>query len=203
MFLGSVRKLRNIRWVFMFLGPAEEHKRPICESRSFFCSSPLPRSSAPRCLLPTHRHPGSLLPMHRPPPAPRSPRAGHPPCLDQVPAARPRSVACTGPVSPRLPSPMPSRPSPSATSCLPRPSLALQRAPVVGPASPSSACRPPGPALPGCALPDSVRRPPGLAPPGRTPPHPTLPDPSRRWPVPSSVCSSSENRAPLCINFFS
>jgi hypothetical protein len=32
MFLGQVRKLRNIRWVLIFLSLAEEHKRPICES---------------------------------------------------------------------------------------------------------------------------------------------------------------------------
>jgi hypothetical protein len=35
-----------------------------------------------------------------------------------------------------------------------------------------------------------------------TRPGPALPSPSCWWPIPTSACSSSESRAPLCINFF-
>jgi hypothetical protein len=77
MFLGHVRSLRNITTYVPWPGleaeehkagpyvprPAEEHKRPICESRPFFI---LPRSSAPSCLLPMHWPPRpSLAPNGR------------------------------------------------------------------------------------------------------------------------------------------
>jgi hypothetical protein len=138
-------------WVLMFLGPAEEHKRTICESHPFFCSSPL--FCAP---LPTSHAPATLTP--------RSPRVGHPgsapatpgrplPCLDRAPAARPHPAARVDCRS-HLPRPRPACPrssTPSHPASLHRRSAV--RAPpspraYPDPAPPRSTCRPPGPARP-------------------------------------------------------
>jgi hypothetical protein len=130
MFLGQVMKLRNIKWVLMFLGPTEEQKRPICESHPFFHSSPFsPLFCAP---LPAPHAPATpALPRPRPvgqaPPYPDP----SPPCLGRALVARPHPTVCTG-----------RRPH------LPRPRPAQQCAPVVGPTPPSSACQRPWPALP-------------------------------------------------------
>jgi hypothetical protein len=150
MFLGSVRKLRNIRWVFMFLGPAEEHKRPICESRSFFCSSPLPplfcaplpapHAPAPRLPAPhALATPGSPLPTRRPPSLPR-PSAGRPAPFGRV--HRPRLAS--PPFTDAQPSeplrhlvPTPTQPCP--TACSSRwPRLTQQRVPAAWPLSASA-----------------------------------------------------------------
>jgi hypothetical protein len=146
-------------------------------------------------------------------PTPSSPCAGH------QGSARPR---------PALPQPNPTLPRPRAghrphlpcpaalDSRLAWPHLARPRMSAISPTPPSSARPPPGSAMlfPGrrprptqqCLL---VTRPGPALPPLRraqhhpTPPRPTLPSPSCRWPVPASICSSSESRAPLCIKFFS
>jgi hypothetical protein len=168
MFHGQVRKLRNIRSVLMFLGPAEEHKRLICESSTFFCSSPLlcaplpaPRSAhapatpAPRSL---HTgHPGSApTVLDRPHPPYLDPA---PPCLGLASAAR-SGPACLGrappgracrhrlaphPVTDARPSeplrhlvPTPTQPCP--TACSSRwPRLTQQRVPAAWPLSASAA----------------------------------------------------------------
>jgi hypothetical protein len=95
MFLSQVRKLRNIRWVLMFLSPTQEHKRPICESLPFFHSSlffplfcaPLPAAHT----LATPALPRPRSASHAPPYLDLAP-----PFLGRVPAARPRPTACTG-----------------------------------------------------------------------------------------------------------
>jgi hypothetical protein len=112
MFLDQVRKLRNIRSVLMFLGPTEEHKHPIYESRPFFHSSPLFCAPLPA------PHASTTT-------APRSPRTDHP-----------RSATHADPISPRLPSSTLAHSSPSAASCLPRPT------------PPHSARQPPAPSRP-------------------------------------------------------
>jgi hypothetical protein len=120
MFLGHVRSPRNTTYVprlgqeakehkvgLMFLSPAEEHKRPICESRPFFCSSPLfcaplpaPHAPATPRLPAPHAPATPALPWPRP--AGHTPPYPDPalPCLGHASNVWPCPTVCVGCSSP-------------------------------------------------------------------------------------------------------
>jgi hypothetical protein len=174
----------------MFLGPAEEHKRPICESRLFFRSSPLsplfcaplppPHSPAtPAPHSPCVGYPGSAPALPRPGPALPRPCAGRP--------TRPCPTVHTGrPAPPRVPAPsrhasLHRRPvvrAPPPPHAYPDPALPRNvhwlSAPPAS-AAPHPAVRTGRRPRPSRALPSSMRRPPSPAPPGSALPHPTWP----------------------------